>query len=121
MELKDYNGKKIFIIEYDLWRMRVSIDFESYKVKEKIKEMVEFWVEWEDKLSICNNDYVLTFFRMLGCAVIEQAVNWSTGGIIKYFNNAEGWYPLNGSYGITILNVNYWNWKFEEFTVKMIS
>jgi hypothetical protein len=63
-----------------------------------IKEMVEFWGNWEKRLRDHNGNYTQCFLHQLGRCILRGGREVVKGG-------AEGWYPLNGSHGITVLGV----------------
>ena len=102
---KDYH------IENDdlTWEMTVRIDHE--KADKPIKEMVEFWGGWKEKLKDSDGDYTKAFLKMLGveCYKILVAEDLTIDGLIRRFSTKEqkeGWYQMDGSDGIEILDAD---------------
>jgi len=71
----------------------VSIE-DSDKARAAIKEMVEFWGWWEEALANSEGDYTRCWLRQLATFLLYE------GHIPEA--NREGWYPLDGSYGIKV-------------------
>ncbi len=63
-----------------------------------IKEMVEFWSNWEYRLASAKGDYTQCFLRQLAFALLR--------GGPEAVTDREGWCPLDGSYDIKLLG--YW-------------
>ena len=58
-----------------------------------IKEMVDFWSGAEDRLRRTGGDYTHAWLKQLGAFIIKN--NRLPN------DNDEGWYALDGAYGIT--------------------
>lgn len=105
---------------YD-WNCVVEIDEE--KSKAPIKEMVEFWMGWEHRLAMNDNDYIKTFLQQLARKIfyLSFAEGYNLNGIITCFNNwIEGWYKMNGEYGIKILEVDPVEIEADDFSVQLM-
>lgn len=113
---------KIYKIgSYELyWWALIKIDFDHtfeydgkiIKTADGIKEMVEFWAEWQWRLKDNHNDYTLVFLKQLAAEIInEVATNgYNLQGILAHFRSAEGWLPMDGSAGITITEIDHFSW-----------
>jgi hypothetical protein len=80
---------------------------EDYTIEKLIKDMVEFWTGWEDKLEDNTGDYLDTFLKQLCREVITITAhnNLNHLGVIDYMEGEEGWCRLDGSCGIKLINV----------------
>ncbi len=116
--MDDLKGKKTFEVNYSpTWaNITVEIDFdmefkvgktETMKTTQAIKEMVEFWSGYLERLSLNKGDYLHTFLKSLAHEVflIQLEGNWNTEGVIDQFENREGWFNMDGSCGINIIDV----------------
>lgn len=81
-------------IEYDNWPL-ATVEIDESKAAEPIKQMVEFWSEWEEKLAEYNGDYTRAWLGMLARHILRNA-----GPPEK---DEEGWYPLDGTHGIKLV------------------
>lgn len=111
------NIKKFSVIhEPTGGQLTVEIDF-SFKAKlgEKeltindfIKSMVEFWTDSEDRLSFNKESYLRTFLKQLCQKSLELAnqYNKNTNGVIRLFEEEEGYCLMDGSAGIKIIEVS---------------
>jgi hypothetical protein len=100
--------EKIYkITHFDLF-FDCKIKIDEDKAKEPIKEMVEFWGGWERKLESNEGNYTLTFLKMLSMKIILLGLyqNLNLFGIKEEFKGLEGWAPMDGSQGITILEID---------------
>lgn len=74
-----------------------------------IKEMVKFWTGWSDRLKLNDNDWVKTFIQQLGREVLFilfEHPHLNIDGVIKAFEDREGYCPMNGKYGIKIIDLD---------------
>lgn len=86
----------------------VRIDHNHPKLKDAIRETVEFWSGWEFELDLCDDDYLLCFLKKLGrkLVLVQLQHGWLLNGAISYMAAEEGWPPLDGSCGITLVAVD---------------
>jgi len=116
--------KKFKIENFSLnWEMSVAIDEE--KAMPFIKEMVEFWAGWESLLADFNGDYLKAFLKMLGAECLQLMIteDYTLEGLIGAFdqsNQKEGWCPLDGTYGIEIIDADDCRIYEEEFSISEI-
>jgi len=89
---------KIYDLIYDCQLIaRVSIE-DSAETRDIIKQMVEFWGNWEFRLGDNGGDYTKTFLKQLVGHILNS------GGAPD--KDEEGWVPLDGSFGIKFINCN---------------
>jgi hypothetical protein len=73
-----------------------------------LHEMNDFWANGEEKLKETGGDVLTAVLRRLyeaaAYAHILKDIH-TAGDMIEHFNEKEGWYPLDGSYGIRITDV----------------
>lgn len=107
-----------FKVQHDdlFWEMEVEID--ECLAGPVIKEMVEFWTDWELHLDDADGDYTTAFVIQLGreCFLLAIAERLGLKDIIKAFESREGWCPMDGSRGITITDVDSYSVDHSEFT-----
>lgn len=87
-----------------------------------IKEMVDFWADSEDELDGNGGDYTKTFLQYLGRAAMLDGIseNHNLLGVLSYFEENEGWYPMDGSYGIKITYVEELEFSNDQFQVEEV-
>lgn len=110
--------KKTYQIEHldCFWSMTVEVDDEHPKYAAALKEMVEFWMDWEGALGNEGGNYLFAFLRNLAA---ETVLN--SGFNVEYWaSSREGWYPLDGSYGIKIISIEKLDWRREDFAIEEI-
>jgi hypothetical protein len=124
----DYEGKQKFKIEHDLlcWEAQIEIDFDFPDVMKEIKEMVEFWSNWEDRLEDNGDDYVETFLKQLGLKLLGMRNEYgSLQNVIEQFNwdgvhGEEGYCPMDGSKGIKIIDLDRLEFDYDDFDISSI-
>lgn len=88
-------------------------------VMEQIQQMVHFWTGWEERLEAVGGDYVAAFlkqaaeniFRLCHCARL------SVKGAIEVMKEEEGYCWMDGSNGITLLEVDEVDYLQERFKI----
>jgi hypothetical protein len=73
-----------------------------------IKDMVEFWIGWENRLEANQGDYTITFLQQLAREInyIQIEYNYNLIGVIDEFRNRNGWCAMDGSFGIWIKQID---------------
>ena len=86
-------------IEYDFMPLAtVLIDEETAATP--IKEMVEFWCSGKERLRQAGGDYVKAWLTQLALHILYNRQPPENG--------EEGWYPLDGTHGITLKAWSAW-------------
>lgn len=91
----------------DDWIARIRID-DTDKSHDAIREMVEFWSDWEDRLKAAGGNYTQCWLNQLALQLLYYGPRTE---------NEEGWIPLDGSFGITL--VSYVPWSFDSDRVTL--
>lgn len=88
------------------WDAKVEIDTANPATDKAIKDMVQFWSEWEIRLDANKGDYTMTFLKMLGRKLVYMQLDKDLNlkGVISEMSTEEGWYPLDGSFGIKLIS-----------------
>lgn len=94
---------KKYQLEYNLDLLAlVEVDFT--KAEDLIKEMVQFWSGWMQRLQRNKDDYLKTWLHQLGMFLVNNR---------RVPNqDDEGWYPLDGTHGIKL--VDWWEYEHDE-------
>lgn len=96
-------------IEYD-YQQLAEVEIDNQKAEQYIKQMVEFWSNWEWNLEENDGDYTKTWLKMLAMFILERG---------RVPSGDEGWCELDGSFGIKVL---YWNrFEFDEDQIEITS
>lgn len=90
----------------------VEIDHSHPFASQTIKDMVEFWMEWECALERANGDYVLAFLRHLGRFLVRES---------RIPQRDEGWARLDGSCGITVVDFTPWQPNYDDIEIKEVA
>ncbi|MHB8209121.1 DUF2528 family protein [Mucilaginibacter sp.] len=126
-------AKKTYIVVYGptSWKCQIAID-EDFKVpfindetklpedtKWAIKEMVEFWGWWQERLDRNEGDYTKTFLQQLAREInyIQVEYDYNLRGVIEEFENREGWFKMDGSLGIEILSIDDFEMEYHDYEV----
>lgn len=101
-------------IEYD-YQQLAEVEIDNQKAEQYIKQMVEFWSNWEWNLEENDGDYTKTWLKMLAIFILERGRIPSGDG----WSVDEGWCKLDGSFGIEVL---HWNrFEFDEGQIDITS
>ncbi len=92
--MKKNNLTQTYDIQYD-YEDIATVEIDEDKAAPYIKEMVEFWGNWENNLKICNGNYTHYFLKLLGAYIIKNS---------ELPKDEEGWYPLNEKNGIKVIS-----------------
>ncbi len=117
-------AKKTYTVTYipQDWDCTVEIEDEVNGVAtlDLIKQMVEFWTDWESLLDDNDGDYTRAFLQQLArqAFLICVGENYNTYGIVEEFNDLEGWCKMDGSQGIKITNTDDFDAAYSDFHIK---
>ena len=98
-------------INYEWWEAVFEID-RSDKTIETMKDQILFWMSGEDRIEKEGGDIEKAYLKMVSQEMIDETMRFNLKGILSYFEDAEGYAPLNGEYGVKLISVD--NWKFDE-------
>lgn len=81
---------------------------------DRMREQVEFWHGGEQRLRRLDGDVEKAYLEILAVELIILSIEFSVEGVIREFQNfkREGWYPIDGSYGVRLIAID--NWSFDE-------
>lgn len=133
--MKQYTGKKVFNIEHQPTggEITVEIDFDKVNltygevetpILETIEVMVQFWTSSDQLIEEYDGDYVLAFLQNLCQKSLALQFEYykNTEGVIRLFDNQEGYCAMDGSMGIKLLEVSEMELSdFEDYTIKEIT
>jgi len=99
-----------------MWDCKVQVDadmiIEKLSTPEKpctaldvMREQIVFFISGKYHLRRNNGDVVKTFLQMLGAeiALVVTTERVNLLGVIDYFKDREGWFDIDGSYGVKLL------------------
>ncbi|TCJ95935.1 uncharacterized protein DUF2528 [Volucribacter psittacicida] len=97
-------GKQLITISTDDWcdveaEIKVVIDFEHPKFKEALITMSAFWYGCPSE-NASIEEHLEFFLPILGSRIYYLAQDYGQNQIIDQMKGEEGYYPLDGSYGI---------------------
>ncbi len=85
-------------IEYELLPL-ATVEVDESLAAGPIKEMVEFWMNWEESLAANGGNYTTTWLKSLGMFILRNH---------RPPKDDEGWYPLDGTHGIRLVDFTPW-------------
>ena len=91
---------KTYEIEYEMLPL-ATVELDAETAAGPIKEMVEFWSDWEKRLAANGGDYIKAWLKQLGMFILRNHCRPND-------KNDEGWYPLDGSHGIKLVDWTPW-------------
>lgn len=86
--------------------IRVEIDHSFENIDVNIKNMVEFWANTVEDLERENGDYTKCWLKILLDEILNNGIGDNLQRQLEYFQDCEGFYPLDGKYGITLFDVS---------------
>lgn len=95
-------------IEYNFTDI-ATVEIDESKAAAPIKEMVEFWMGWEDAVEDNDGDYTKTWLQNLALFIIRNG---------RPPSDDEGWVPLDGTHGITIKTWDAWRPERDEISIE---
>lgn len=122
LQLKQKSMKKKYVVEHAPTgaNIIVEIDHSFENLDRNIKDMVDFWSNSKEKLSNEKGDYTRTWLKMLLTEILNNECGESRSKQLEYFQDCEGFYPLDGSYGITLIDVSYPIFDEDDFDITII-
>lgn len=87
---------------------KIEINGKLVPIEDYIKMMVEFWSGWKEKLQENEKSYINTFLKNLcaECIVVSIEFQCNKIGVIRHFEEREGWCKLDSSEGIKLLSIS---------------
>ncbi|XP_022836404.1 uncharacterized protein LOC111363780 [Spodoptera litura] len=110
----------VYNLTYDnWWEAKIQID-ETEEAQKWVKESVEFFSNWENNVEDNDGDYNKAFLRNLFPHLIEESINNSLQGVIwKITDNYEGFPNLDGTDGITLLEIDSFSFDRDDLDIEI--
>lgn len=89
---------RILEIEYEGLPL-ATVEVDEDKANPIIREMVGFWMGWEDALAMNGGDYLKTWLKKLGMFILRNH---------RPPNDDEGWVNMDGKHGIKLKDWTPW-------------
>lgn len=109
-------AKKTKKITYEWWDAVVEID-EGPETTEMMKEQVLFWMGGQQMIDREKGDVELAYLKMLGRALIRLSMEYNMTGVLDEMDEREGWAPLRGKHGVTLISCDQWDFDDGEFQI----
>ncbi len=96
-------------LTYDLDPL-ATVQIDHAKADPSIREMVEFWAWWEDRLASNGGDYTRTWLKQLALYIVRRG---------RIPHDDEGWCPLDGNApGIKV--TSFCPWEPDEDLIEVV-
>lgn len=103
-------------LSYEWWEADFEVDLE--KAAPACKESLDFFgdpIKREDDSPL---ELVKAFLQFWGPTLIDASVRRGTESVIEYMSKEEGIYPLDGSHGVKLANIESWRFEPDDFQVR---
>jgi len=95
-------------ITFQWWEAVVEID-DTPETEAAMKEQVLFWRR------DVPEDVKKAYLSMLAVELIRESTEWSLPGVLEAFDSKEGWLPLCGEHGVTLIEIDSWVFDGDDF------
>lgn len=99
-------GKKRKTIRFGSWEAVVEIDHDGKNTLAVMEDQVLFWHGGERRLAEAGGDVEKAYLKQLGQELVSLSMDLTTDGIKAHFDGLDGWGPLDGRYGVTLVSVD---------------
>lgn len=111
---------KRYVVDYDFKaEIVVTIDH-NVVTEEQLHEINDFWMDNDEMLASARGNIIHAVLKRLCivCLSLDIEYGYNTRGIIELIGKREGWPPVDGSEGITLLSVDGLYISADDMTVK---
>lgn len=98
--MSDWKEYKLDHVDFG-WEMRIEIR-QDKETETRCREMVEFFANGERRLKRHNNDAYKAFASFVAPEIMWLSADYNLQGIIKAFENKEGFYSFTEENGIRL-------------------
>jgi hypothetical protein len=109
-------SKKI-AINYEWWSAVIEIE-ENEQTINYMKEQLLFWSGGHARIVKEKGDIKKAYLKMLGEDLLVESMSLSFYGILCKYDDKEGWYDLRGTYGVTLISVDEWEFSDDDFFIE---
>ena len=108
-----------FTLEFDMGITTVWQD-KTYTLEDNLRSSLEFFTGGKEMIEDSDGDLCIAYAKFIGQKVVLESMDWNVDGIIRQFDNAEGYLALDGSTGVKLNRADDFQIE-DEFTAKEIS
>ena len=77
----------------------------EYTLDDNLRESLEFFSAGKDAIKEANGDLCNAYARFISRTIMKDSMDHTLAGIIELFNGYEGYLPLDGSSGVTLVRM----------------
>jgi len=107
-------------ITHKNWSADVLIDDEDPKTLRAMKSQLMHWASGEHKIEREKGNVEQAYLKMLGQELAAQSIEKGLTEVVEKFEFIEGFFPLDGSYGVRLITLQHWEFDANEFNLEEI-
>ena len=88
-------------------------------IEDFLRETLLFFMGGKQKISEAGGDLFIAFSNMMGYHVMRKSEDWNIDGVIRHLKDEEGFIPLDGSFGVKLVDMDSFEIS-EEFESEVI-
>lgn len=109
---------KQYQIVFDWWDALLEIS-DDQETEEAIKKQLLSFSDGEKLLNSENGDVIQAYLKQMSTQLITASIDCTLSGVVKLFQDKDGFVPLDGSKGLKLLSIDNWvfhlsGFEFEE-------
>ena len=92
----------------------------TYTLDEVLKSSLEFFSRGPELIEDADGDLCKAYAMLIGPKIVLESMEWNLNGIIRHFDNEEGYLKLDGTNGVTLIRSDSFEIE-DEFSTEDIS
>lgn len=103
-------------ITFDWWEAVIEIK-DDEKTTENMKEQLLFFMGGQTAIDDEGGDIIKAYLKHMAPILIKESIAWKKEGVIRQITDSvyEGLLPIDGSFGITLLSIDNWEFNDDDF------
>lgn len=113
---------KKYILTFDWWEAVLEIK-DDEKTLGHMKDQLLFFTGGQDLIDDEDGDVTVAYLKQTTPSLIKESMQWNKSGIITQIADSmyEGFLPIDGSFGVTLISVDNWEFAENEIMIKNVS
>lgn len=105
---------KQYQIVFDWWDALLEIS-DNQETKEAIKKQLLFFSDGQKLLDAENGDVIQAYLKQMSTQFITASIDCTQSGVMKLFQDKDGFVPIDGSKGVKLLSIDNWVFHLSDF------
>lgn len=110
---------KQYQIVFDWWDALIEIN-DNQETREAIKRQLLSFSDGQQLIDAEGGDIIQAYLKQMSTQLITASIDCTLSGVVKLYQQKDGFIPLDGSKGVKLLSIDNWVFHLSDFVFEEV-